>query len=333
MQRVLVIRRGAIGDFVLTLPAIGALRHALPQTHIEILGHPHRAILAQHPAYANRITDLEAWDLYHLFSRHARVSKRLATYLGSFEAIFAYLAAPDEEFATRLRQYCPGYVATWPPQPPEGFHATDHLLQPVRDFRSQPYNPTPCVYLPAEALEVAETFWRSAGLPDTGVIALHPGSGGTHKLWPVAGWQHVMAWAKRQGMSCIVISGPAEQERVNRLLQYANVPSWPCVRQMPLHHLAAIMVRCQVVVGHDSGVTHLAAAVGATTMALFGPTDPWVWGPRSPRACVLQPQHPGPLTLHNLAPDTVIQTLQALWHGTFPLTPSRIECTICRIPG
>ena len=77
-QRVLVIRGGAIGDFILTLPALGALRQALPEADIEVWGQPHRAILAQHPAYANRITDLDRWNLYRLFSRRAQVSEPLA---------------------------------------------------------------------------------------------------------------------------------------------------------------------------------------------------------------------------------------------------------------
>ena len=53
MQRVLVIRGGAIGDFILTLPALGVLRQALPHAFIEVLSHPHRAVLAQHAAYAD----------------------------------------------------------------------------------------------------------------------------------------------------------------------------------------------------------------------------------------------------------------------------------------
>jgi len=104
------------------------------------------------------------------------------------------------------------------------------------------------------------------------------------------------------------------------------------VQNLPLPYLAALLARCQVVVGHDSGITHLAAAVGTATLALFGSTDPLVWGPRSPRACVLWPEPPGPLTLAHLPPDSVIQTLEALLHGTLVFTPSQATCTILRLP-
>lgn len=328
MQRLLVIRGGAIGDFILTLPAIGALRQALPQSYIEVLGSPRRAILAQHPDYADQIMDVERLDLYRLFSRHVSASERLVSYLGSFEAIFAYSPRPNEAFAAHVRQYCPGHVVTWSPDPPAGLHVTDHLLRPVRDFRQHPYDPTPRVHLSAAALEAAECFWRAAQLPDTGVIVLHPGSGGAHKVWPLPGWQQVMRWVANQGIPCIVLCGPAEQDQVAWLLRHTALPSWPCVGEMPLHHLAAIMARGQVVVGHDSGMTHLAAAVGSTTLGLFGPTDPLTWGPRSPRACVLRPRKPGPLTLENLPPEVVIETLETLWLETFVFSPSRIGCTI-----
>ncbi len=68
MQRMLVIRGGAVGDLIVTLPALGALRQAFPHATIELLGNPSRAILAQHPRYVNRVINQERWDLYRLFS-------------------------------------------------------------------------------------------------------------------------------------------------------------------------------------------------------------------------------------------------------------------------
>src|SRR5262245_50462670 len=67
MQRVLVIRGGAVGDLIVTLPALGLLRRAFPHATIEILGNPSRAILAQHLCYVARTIDLVHWDLYRHF--------------------------------------------------------------------------------------------------------------------------------------------------------------------------------------------------------------------------------------------------------------------------
>jgi heptosyltransferase-3 len=332
MQRMLVIRGGAVGDLIVTLPALGALRQAFPQATITLLGNPSRAILAQHPRYVDHVFDLERWDLYRLFSRLSTVSPALATFLSSFELVLSYLPVPDATFATNLRRYCQGEVLTWQPQPPPDRHITDHLLQPITRFVCQPCDACPRIYLNPAAQEFAAGFWQSAGLPDEGVIAFHPGSGGAYKLWPRAGWEQVMAWAVQQGIPGIIISGPAEQAHNTSLAPPVHCPSWPRAQNLPLPHLAALLARCQVVVGHDSGITHLAAAVGATTLALFGPTDPLVWGPRSRRACVLWPEPQGPLTLDNLSPDSVIQTLVSLLCGTFAFIPSQAACTIVRPP-
>jgi heptosyltransferase-2 len=207
------------------------------------------------------------------------------------------------------------------------------LLHAVAAGGSAPYNPCPRVYLDALAVAAAERFWQTAGLPDTGVIAVHPGSGGAAKLWPLSGWQQVLAWVAQQHLPCLIVSGPAERQRVAALLQEAPPYHWPCAEQLPLPHLAALLARCRVLVGHDSGITHLAAAVGTTTLALFGPTEPLVWGPRSRQSCVLQPPSPGALTLAALPPETVIEILAALWEGTFAFAPSPVDCTILRLPA
>jgi len=330
MQRILVIRGGAVGDMIVTLPALRALRRAFPGATIELLGNPSRAILAQHPHYVDRITDLERWDLYRLFSQSPTVSEALATFLSTCKLILSYLPVPDEIFPTNLRRYCQGEVLTWPPHPPAGVHITDHLLQPAIRFLRQPYDACPHVYLDPTAQEAAARFWHTAGLPDQGVVAFHPGSGGAYKLWPLMGWQQVMAWAVQQAIPGLLISGPAEPSYDIHRASPPDLPSWPRAHNLPLPHLAALLARCQMIVGHDSGITHLAAAVGTTTLALFGPTNPCVWGPRSPQACVLWPHPPGPLTLANLTPAVVIQMLEALLSRTFAFTPSQVGCTILR---
>ena len=143
----------------------------------------------------------------------------------------------------------------------------------------------------------------------------------------------MMEWAARQGIPGLVICGPAEEERVLDRLQQRIPASWHCVRQVTLQRLAALLARCQVVIGHDSGVSHLAAAAGSTVLALFGPTSPSVWGPRSRHVCVLQPEVPQPLTLQNLPPQVVIRTLDALVHQAFRFVPSQSPCTIVPVGG
>jgi ADP-heptose:LPS heptosyltransferase len=333
INRVLIMRGGAVGDFIVTLPVMGALRQTFPQAWIEVLGHPSRALLAHHPRYADRVTDLESWDVYRLFQPAATVSSRLEAYLQSFDLIVAYLPTTDGVFNRQLRQYCHGNVITWSPHPPAGIHVTDYLLQALEPLALQGIEPYPRLELNAEAEAKAGSFWQASGYSPSvkGVVAFHPGSGSQQKLWPVEGWRQVIGWARQHGIEGVVIQGPAEQERGIEDTLRPVTGDWPWARGLSLQELAALTRRCQAVLSHDSGVAHLAAAAGSTTLALFGPTDPYVWGPRSPRACVLQPPVPQPLTLCNLPPETVIQTLAAVLDGTFAWQPTSVPCTIIRL--
>jgi heptosyltransferase-2 len=331
MQRLLVIRGGAVGDLIVTLPVLGALRQAFPQAGLDVLGHASRAILARHPTYADGVRDLDAEGWHRLFRPQAMAPQPLAVYLRTLDLVLSYLPVSDPGFAANLRRYCPGTVITWPPHPPDGVHATDHLLQAVSHLvPGVSIDPCPQVPLEPQAQAEMADFWHAAGLPDHGVIALHPGSGGRHKLWPLDGWTQVMRWVEQQGLTGIMICGPAEQERDLQPLRETHSSAWRWTPELTLPQLAALLARCRVLMGHDSGVTHLAAAVGTTVLALFGPTDPLSWGPRSPQACVLQPSPPQLLTLENLAPQVVTETLDALLRQTFGFDTSQTPCTMVR---
>ena len=334
INRLLIVRGGAVGDFIVTLPVIGALRQTFPQAWIEVLGHPSRMLLADHPRYADRVTDLESLDVYHLFQLEAKVSSRLQTYLQAFDLIVAYLPTADGIFNQQLKRYGAGQVITWPPHPPAGVHITDHLLHALAPLLLHRMDPMPQVEMHAEAEATAEAFWQEAGYTASlkqGVVAFHPGSGSPQKLWPLEGWCDVMSWARQAGIDGIVIQGPAEQERHLQTTLRQVTRDWPWTDNLSLRELASLLRRCQVVLSHDSGIAHLAAAVGTTTLALFGPTDPHAWGPRSPRACVLQPAEPQALSLQNLPPEVVIRTLAALLEGTFAWQTTSVPCTIKRL--
>ena len=262
-----------------------------------------------------------------------RVPQQLAAYLSGFDLILSYMPTPDVAFTNNLKRYCSGEVITWPPHPSAGVHVTDHLLQPLLGLASQVPPAEPRVFPGMEHRQAADRFWQSAGLPPRGVLAVHPGGGGRHKLWPLKGWQQVLAWAVKEGVAGVLICGPVEEERGIGPLLSALGPTWKVLRNVPLPELAAILARCELFVGHDSGVTHLAAAVGIPTLALFGPTDPLVWGPRSQQACVMSPVPPGPPALDNMPAEAVIQTLQAMLNGTFQFNPSDLGYTHLQIPA
>ncbi len=131
-------------------------------------------------------------------------------------------------------------------------HAALHLLQTVN--------------LPAPALP---DLWNAGA---HGVI-LHPGSGGAAKVWPR------FAELAQALPDATVLLGPCE-----RPLPTGN----PVLTDLSLEDVAQRLRHCRVFVGNDSGITHIAAYWGTPTVALFGPTDPGIWGPLGRRVKVLQ---------------------------------------------
>src|SRR5919202_2557333 len=98
MKRILVIRGGAIGDFILTLPALKALRDARPDADIEILGYKHIAVLAENRFYAQAVRSMEYGPLARFFASDSEMPAELADYFASFDLIISYLYDPDQVF-------------------------------------------------------------------------------------------------------------------------------------------------------------------------------------------------------------------------------------------
>ncbi|MCG6922248.1 MAG: glycosyltransferase family 9 protein, partial [Acidobacteria bacterium] len=117
----------------------------------------------------------------------------------------------------------------------------------------------------------------AASLPP-GFLAIHPGSGSPAKNWPTDRFV-ALVHAHAGKRPWLLVVGPADEDAAAPL---CVLPGCVPVRDMPIRVLGALLGRAGLYVGNDSGVSHLAAAAGAPTLALFGPTDPAVWAPLGP---------------------------------------------------
>src|SRR6185436_14631512 len=100
--KILVIRGGAIGDFILTLPAIAALRQQFPEAHLEVLGYPHIAQLAMAGGLVDKVQSIDARALAGFFARNGALAEELADYFSEFNMLISYLFDPDEIFRTNV---------------------------------------------------------------------------------------------------------------------------------------------------------------------------------------------------------------------------------------
>ena len=304
MKRILVIRGGALGDFVLTLPAIKMLRDRFPRAHIEILGHKHIIALTEKRFYADAIRSIESAQMAGFFAKDSALAPEWAAYFGSFDLILSYLFDPDGIFAANLRRCGVATLIMGPAKLGNHEHAAHQLAKPLELLGLRLENPGARIFLSEADRQHARAF---LGNREPRLVAIHPGSGSETKNWPIENWRQLGEFLFSSGCSLLVIVGEADEQQARFLESAWQGKPVQFVKNETLPRIAALL-ESALFVGHDSGISHLAAAVGARCLLLFGPTDPAVWAPANESVSVLQAPD-GNLQL--LTVDAVIAALKA----------------------
>jgi heptosyltransferase-2 len=277
--RILVIRGGAIGDFILTLPAIKLIRDELPDAEVHLLGYRHIMAVAEGRFYARSATSIEYAALAPFFSRGAELPEQLMEFFAGFHQIVSYLFDPDSIFLTNLERCGAKDVIVGNPRIGNDSHAAEQLAAPLERLAMFLEDPVAHVYPNADDFAEAEKIWAGGEVPS---LVIHPGSGSPKKNWPLEHWVEFirMRLAAHPDETIGIVTGESDESARHglgtvfgreRRVRFAPLMSLPT--------LAAALARAGRFVGHDSGISHLAAAAGAECILLFGPTDPSVWAP------------------------------------------------------
>jgi heptosyltransferase-3 len=286
LKRILVIRGGAIGDFILTLPALQALRETYPDAHLEVLGYKHIAALVDNRFYARVVRSIEYAPLSSFFAKNSELPSELAEYFNSFDLVVSYLYDPDLIFETNLRRCGVKKLIIGPGKLAEGEHAARQLARPLQELGIFASDFGARVFPSAQDRQVAAEFLRDCANP---IVALHIGSGSETKNWPLQNWvtlgNHLLSAEQFRG-SIVVLSGEADAAHVTQLESIWQTDRVRFAKNLPLPLVAALLEHA-IFAGHDSGISHLAAAAGANCILLFGPTDPEIWAPRNENVRVI----------------------------------------------
>ncbi len=282
-MRTLIVHTGGIGDFLLTCPALACLAQDGP---IELLGYPERLALAVAGGLAESAHSLDHADFSSVFSAP---SARLHAFLSRFQRAIVWMRDTGE-IQCAFRNCGVSDVRCFPGLPPEGWeqHASVYYAQCIG-----------CQPAPDWKLNFGRTDPDDPSNPaNPSFIVVHPGSGSARKNWPMAHFTTVAAYLGQQGHTVRWCLGPAEEPlEIPAMAERLDASS--------LVELALILQQAALYIGNDSGITHLAAAAGCPTVAIFGPTDPRVWAPRGGHVRVAQ-GNPWP------APQTVMEALAPL---------------------
>ncbi len=302
--KILVIRGGAIGDFVLTLPVLAALRQQFPQVRLEVLGYAHIAQLALVGGLADAVRSIDARPLAGFFARNGILDSALQEYFAGFALIVSYLYDPDGIFQTNVARCSKAQFIAGRHRPNDAGkeHATATFLRPLERLAIFDAEPVPRLNLRQPSSPVpqsaanpqAHLSAENSGLVQDGrepvpVLAVHPGSGSRRKNWPEAKWAELLPrLLALPQLRLLLVGGEAEEGRLERLA--APLPPSRCeiARSLPLADLARRLGGCAGFLGHDSGITHLAAALGLPVLVLWGESVEEVWRPLGSTVTVLR---------------------------------------------
>ncbi len=267
VKSIALVRAGALGDTVLTLPVVQALRVSYPKTYLCVIGYPAWWEIAG--SLVDEVLSVDRADLAGLLT-----GTPVPALIDRLSPVDLLVLWTQQDRCPMVRPTGIPAIVSASPYPPPGIHASAWLLQTL----ALPDDALTGFRLAFDGPERAGAISVLRALNLSRPVMLHPGAGAHWKRWPAERFAALADALERQGHQVLLIEGPADVESIEAV-QAQAARLYPVLRETSLRRLAVLLSQGSLFVGADSGVTHLAAITGVPTIALFGPTDPANWAP------------------------------------------------------
>ena len=303
-RRVLVIHPGALGDVLQAVPALRVLASLEGGARVSLAAQPRLAALLAGAGAVDEALSSDALGLEALFA-DAPLGPALAERLAGAHAVVSWFGARQAPYPERLRARAPRAIVA--PPVPEATRMPPvpvwrHLLASLAPLGVDAVEPAPewCAPLsvPAEWRERARVTLSGLGLRGPRpVLVTHAGAGGEWKRWPVDRFGEAIARAEARAPCALLLhEGPADGAAVAALearldaLGAGRERARVVAPDLPL--LAGLLAGARAFLGADSGVSHLAAAVGAPAVIVFPAATRELWSPWSAAAVSVDADEP-----------------------------------------
>jgi ADP-heptose:LPS heptosyltransferase len=305
VQRAVILQPGALGDCTLTLPLAKLMKQALDLGGVDLVGHAEYVGILPERSCVDGIRSIDSADLHRLFVAPVRFDLAdrdpLIHMFADYSWIITFLGEPDSDFEQNLifTANCShsAEIISLSLKPPADTrrHVAEFYIE---QFAQQSGLSAEQTRIDEKSALIRVTNAdRDCGvelLEQAGVdlskrlIVMHPGSGGRTKCWHLDNFLDIAKAVRSEEIEVLFLLGPAEMERLrpSEKVQLHGVAK--CLAHLSLTEVVGLLSCADAFVGNDSGVTHLAAAMGLRTVALFGPTDPAVYRPLGPTVTVLR---------------------------------------------
>jgi heptosyltransferase-3 len=302
--RGVILQPGAIGDCVLTLPLAEFMKDCIGLGGVDILGHTEYIDIFPGRTCVDGIRSIDSVDLHRLFAETSTFDladgDALINTFGDYAWIVTFLGEPDSNFEQNLiftancSRSTEVITLSLKPSEKSPTHITDFYIQqfivqsgllleprPVNKAKSLIKTTKTDINRGRELLEEINVDFNKK------LVVIQPGSGGLHKCCHLDNFLVVAEKLISKNIQVVFLLGPAEVERLSESAMAEIEAVAERLVNLPLADVLAVLSNAGCYIGNDSGITHLAAAMGVKTVAVFGPTNRDLYSPIGQAVTVL----------------------------------------------
>lgn len=303
VKKAAIIHSGAIGDCVLTLPLAVFLKQTLGFHQVDLIGRTEYTSFYPARTAVDRIRSIESVPLHRLFESpndfiqqdHTRLIHAFCEY----EHIISFLGTENPAFEENLLFviHCShsGELTMLPMAPQDQQHAAQFYIHEfIRInpcFEYEISDLTRDIYirpLPTDMAAGSDILSRFGISEQVSFCLIHPGSGGKHKCWAAEKFLCLAEHMRKKNLEPVFLFGPAEQERLTGASKDRFRQAGRVLAELDLTSVYQILTCADCVVGNDSGISHIAGAMGKKTEVIFGPTNPTHYCPLGPNVTTIR---------------------------------------------
>ena len=283
--------QGALGDFILFMPVLDGFAKRQRSVTFELWTRPSYAGLFYGKPYGIRVHSCEASFWEALFRDDAWMDVPIPEHLESCDAFFWIGQEKGRALVERLQRRLPfpvHWIRSFPGR--EGEKAvTQFLVEQFAALGRAVEEMLPSVVVAPEVSQEVAAWLSARGIQHREFLIVHIGSGGLGKVWPLGRWQGLLSYVFGQVHRPVVfLLGPADEAFAPFVSWISGRYDWPVAKDFPLELVAAFLSASILYVGCDSGISHLAAALGVPSVVIVGPTDSEVWAPQGDHVHLLK---------------------------------------------
>ncbi|MFC1635041.1 glycosyltransferase family 9 protein [Planctomycetota bacterium] len=304
MQRGLIVQPGAIGDCILTLPLAVFMKDTLQLGGIDLLGHTEYVGFLPGRSCIDGVHSIDSIDLHRLYTKTDTFElgdrDALISAFSDYAWIATFLGEPDSHFEQNLiytancSHSAEVITLSMKPHKDSYEHLADFYIQQFIDQSSLSLSPRPaqtcdCLIRATESdVNTGRELLKEADFhPGGKLVVIQPGSGGPGKCWCLDNFLSIAEDLISKDIDVLFLLGPAELDRFSDTTIRSKIGSVARVlKDLSLTQVLGLLSCIDGFIGNDSGITHLAASLGMTTLVVFGPSNPAVYKPIGPSVIV-----------------------------------------------